>query len=84
MNEQTERTLQEYQSKLAIAERQLQTAGTRLNDLDSNREVTHREAAQLRNEVAALKKTYVSLESEKDKILVCSTEKFAKFTRFNF
>ncbi|XP_036214031.2 centrosomal protein of 135 kDa [Bactrocera oleae] len=69
LNEQTERTLQEYQSKLAIAERQLQTAGTRLNDLDSNREVTHREAAQLRNEVAALKKTYVSLESEKDKIL---------------
>ncbi|XP_050335974.1 centrosomal protein of 135 kDa isoform X1 [Bactrocera neohumeralis] len=69
LNEQTERTLQEYQSKLAIAERQLQTADTRLNDLDSNREVTHREAAQLRNEVAALKKTYVSLESEKDKIL---------------
>lgn len=80
MNEQTERTLQEYQSKLTIAERQLQTADTRLNDLDSNREFTHRETAQLRNEVAALKKTYVSLENEKDKILVCFTGKFTQFT----
>ncbi|XP_036326953.1 centrosomal protein of 135 kDa-like [Rhagoletis pomonella] len=69
LNEQRERTLQECQSKLTIAERQLQTADTRLNDLDTNRETTHREATQLRNEVAALKKTYVSLENEKDKIL---------------
>ncbi|XP_067643783.1 centrosomal protein of 135 kDa isoform X2 [Eurosta solidaginis] len=70
LNEQTERTLQEYQSKLTIAEHQLQTADTRLNDLDTNRETTNREATLLRNEVAALKKTYVSLENEKDKLLI--------------
>lgn len=70
LHEQTERALVEYQNKLLIAETHLETAEQRVNTLDSNRETTRNETTLLRSEVAALKKTYVNLENEKDKILV--------------
>lgn len=70
LHEQTQRTLSDYQNKLLIAERQIESSNVRLNTLDSNRESSQQEALRLRSEVAALKQTYVTLENEKDKILV--------------
>lgn len=70
LHEQTQRTLSDYQNKLLLAERQIESSNVRLNTLDSNRESSQQEALRLRSEVAALKQTYVTLENEKDKILV--------------
>ena len=70
LHEQTERCLSDYQNKLLVAERKLETSNVRLNDLDTNRETSLQEASKLRSEVAVLKQTYVMLENEKDKLLV--------------
>lgn len=70
LHEQTQRTLSDYQNKLLLAERQIESSNVRLNTLDTNRESSQQEALRLRSEVAALKQTYVTLENEKDKILV--------------
>ncbi|KAI8123380.1 Centrosomal protein of 135 kDa [Lucilia cuprina] len=69
LHEQTERSLSDYQNKLLLAERQIESSNMRLNTLDTNRESSQQEVIRLRSEVAALKQTYVSLENEKDKIL---------------
>lgn len=70
LHEQTERSLSDYQNKLLVAERKIESSNVRLNDLDSNRETSLQEASKLRGEVAVLKQTYMMLENEKDKILV--------------
>lgn len=70
LHEQTERSLSDYQNKLLMAERQIESSNMRVNTLDTYRESSLQEADKLRCEVAALKQTYVSLENEKDKILV--------------
>lgn len=42
----------------------------RVSTLDSSRETNRNELTQLRTEIAALRQTYISLENEKDTLLV--------------
>lgn len=84
LHEQTERSLRDYQNKLLLAERQIDSSNKRLNTLDSNRESSSQEAARLRGEVDALKQTYVNLENEKDKILVRREFSYSPYLIHNF
>ncbi|XP_068143265.1 centrosomal protein of 135 kDa isoform X2 [Drosophila tropicalis] len=70
INEQNERLIADYHSKLIIAERQRQTADVRASSLDSSRETNLNELTQLRSELGALRKTFISLEHEKDTLLI--------------
>ncbi|XP_016994011.2 centrosomal protein of 135 kDa isoform X2 [Drosophila takahashii] len=69
LNDQNERIIADYQSKLLVAERQRQTADVRASTLDSSRESNRNEVTQLRTDIAALRQTYISLEHEKDTLL---------------
>lgn len=70
LNEQNERIIADFQSKLLIAERQRHQADVRVSSLDSSRETNRNEVTQLRTEIAALRQTYIALENEKDTLLV--------------
>jgi len=70
LNDQNERIIADYQSKLLVAERQRQTADVRASTLDSSRESNRNEVTQLRTDIGALRQTYISLEHEKDTLLV--------------
>ncbi|XP_034482120.1 centrosomal protein of 135 kDa isoform X2 [Drosophila innubila] len=69
INEQNERIIADYQSKLLIAERQRQKADVLVSSLDSSRETNRNEVTQLRTEIASLRQTYIALEHEKDSLL---------------
>ncbi|XP_034104614.1 centrosomal protein of 135 kDa isoform X1 [Drosophila albomicans] len=69
LNEQNERIIADYQSKLLIAERQRQKADVLVSTLDTSRETNRNDNAQLRSEIASLRQTYVALELEKDTLL---------------
>ncbi|XP_065721027.2 centrosomal protein of 135 kDa isoform X1 [Drosophila suzukii] len=69
LNDQNERIIADYQSKLLVAERQRQTADVRASTLDSSRESNRNEVTQLRTDIGALRQTYISLEHEKDTLL---------------
>ncbi|XP_037806240.1 centrosomal protein of 135 kDa [Lucilia sericata] len=84
LHEQTERCLSDYQNKLLLAERQIESSNMRLNTLDTNRESSQQEVIRLRSEVAALKQTYVSLENEKDKILTQLDSKTEKVYQLEY
>lgn len=72
LNDQNERIIADYQSKLLVAERQRQSADVRASTLDSSRESNRSEVTQLRMDLGALRQTYISLEHEKDTLLVTS------------
>ncbi|XP_065362141.1 centrosomal protein of 135 kDa [Calliphora vicina] len=84
LHEQTERCLSDYQNKLLLAERQIESSNIRYNTLDTNRDSSQQEAVKLRSEVAALKQTYVSLENEKDKILTQLDNKTEKVYQLEY
>ncbi|KAM7355583.1 centrosomal protein 135kDa isoform 2-T2 [Cochliomyia hominivorax] len=84
LHEQTERSLCDYQNKLLLAERQIESSNMRVNTLDSNRESSLQEAVKLRSEVTALKQTYVMLENEKDKILTQLDSKTEKVYQLEY
>ncbi|EDV51825.1 centrosomal protein of 135 kDa isoform X1 [Drosophila erecta] len=69
LNDQNERIIADYQSKLLVAERHRQSADVRASTLDSSRESNRSEVAQLRVDIGALRQTYISLEHEKDTLL---------------
>ncbi|EDW41545.1 GM25508 [Drosophila sechellia] len=69
LNDQNERIIADYQSKLLVAERQRQSADVRASTLDSSRESNRSEVIQLRMDIGALRQTYISLEHEKDTLL---------------
>lgn len=69
LNDQNERIIADYQSKLLVAERQRQSADVRASTLDSSRESNRSEVTQLRMDLGALRQTYISLEHEKDTLL---------------
>ncbi|KAH8405257.1 hypothetical protein KR222_000686 [Zaprionus bogoriensis] len=69
INEQNERIIADYQSKLLIAERQRHQADVRVSSLDSSRETNRNELTQLRTEIGSLRQTYIALENEKDTLL---------------
>ncbi|KMY99696.1 centrosomal protein of 135 kDa isoform X2 [Drosophila simulans] len=69
LNDQNERIIAEYQSKLLVAEHQRQSADVRASTLDSSRESNRSEVTQLRMDIGALRQTYISLEHEKDTLL---------------
>ncbi|KAM8709398.1 hypothetical protein ACLKA7_016237 [Drosophila subpalustris] len=69
INEQNERIIADYQSKLLIAERQRHKADVLVSSLDSSRETNRNEVTQLRTEIGSLRQTYVALEHEKDALL---------------
>ncbi|XP_017053415.1 centrosomal protein of 135 kDa isoform X2 [Drosophila ficusphila] len=69
LNDQNERIIADYQSKLLVAERQRQSADVRASTLDSSRESNRNEVTQLRTDIGALRQTYISLEHEKDTLL---------------
>ncbi|KRK01930.1 centrosomal protein of 135 kDa isoform X1 [Drosophila yakuba] len=69
LNDQNERIIADYQSKLMVAERQRQSADVRASTLDSSRETNRSEVTQLRMDIGALRQTYISLEHEKDTLL---------------
>ncbi|XP_017955741.1 centrosomal protein of 135 kDa isoform X2 [Drosophila navojoa] len=69
INEQNERIIAEYRSKLMLAERQVHKADVRVSTLDSSRESNRNEANQLRTEMASLRQTYITLEHEKDSLV---------------
>lgn len=70
INEQNERIIADYRSKLMLAERQVHKADVRVSTLDSSRESNRNEANQLRTEMASLRQTYIALEHEKDSLVV--------------
>lgn len=70
INDQNERIISDYQSKLLLAERQLHKADVRASTLDSSRETNRNEVTQLRTEIGSLRQTYIALEHEKDMLLV--------------
>lgn len=70
INEQNERIIADYRSKLMLAEREVHKADVRATTLDSSRESNRNEANQLRTEIASLRQTYVALEHEKDSLVV--------------
>ncbi|XP_017065747.2 centrosomal protein of 135 kDa isoform X1 [Drosophila eugracilis] len=69
LNDQNERIIADYQTKLLMAERQRQSADVRASTLDSSRESNRNEVTQLRTDIGALRQTYISLEHEKDTLL---------------
>ncbi|XP_017862911.1 PREDICTED: centrosomal protein of 135 kDa isoform X2 [Drosophila arizonae] len=69
INEQNERIIADYRSKLMLAERQVHKADVRVSTLDSSRESNRNEANQLRTEMASLRQTYIALEHEKDSLV---------------
>ncbi|XP_030570956.1 centrosomal protein of 135 kDa isoform X1 [Drosophila novamexicana] len=69
INDQNERIISDYQSKLLLAERQLHKADVRASTLDSSRETNRNEVTQLRTEIGSLRQTYIALEHEKDMLL---------------
>ncbi|EDV97142.1 centrosomal protein of 135 kDa isoform X2 [Drosophila grimshawi] len=69
INEQNERIVADYQSKLLLSERQLRQADVRASTLDSSRESNRNEVTQLRTEIGALRQTFGALEHEKDTLL---------------
>ncbi|XP_052848282.1 centrosomal protein of 135 kDa isoform X2 [Drosophila gunungcola] len=69
LNDQNERIIADYKSKLLVAERHRQTADVRASTLDSSRESNRNEVTQLRTDIGALRQTYISLEHEKDTLL---------------
>ncbi|SPP76004.1 Hypothetical predicted protein [Drosophila guanche] len=69
LNEQNERIIAVFQSKLMISERQRQSADVRASTLDSSRESNRNEVTHLRSEIGALRQTYITLENEKDTLL---------------
>ncbi|KAL7734982.1 hypothetical protein ACLKA6_011247 [Drosophila palustris] len=69
INEQNERIIADYQSKLLIAERQRHKADVLVSSLDSSRETNRNEVTQLRTEIGSLRQTYIALEHEKDTLL---------------
>ncbi|KAH8261538.1 hypothetical protein KR044_010915 [Drosophila immigrans] len=78
INEQNERIIADYQSKLLIAERQRHKADVLVSTLDSSRETNRNDNAQLRSEIASLRQTYITLEHEKDSLVV-SKQSFHSF-----
>ncbi|XP_022211364.2 centrosomal protein of 135 kDa isoform X2 [Drosophila obscura] len=69
LNEQNERIIADFQSKLMISERQRHSADVRASTLDSSRESNRNEVTHLRSEIGALRQTYITLENEKDTLL---------------
>ncbi|XP_017112554.1 centrosomal protein of 135 kDa [Drosophila elegans] len=69
LNDQNERIIADYKSKLLVAERHRQTADVRASTLDSSRESNRNEVTQLRTDIGALRQTYIALEHEKDTLL---------------
>ncbi|XP_030078735.1 centrosomal protein of 135 kDa isoform X2 [Drosophila hydei] len=69
INEQYERLIADYQSKLIVAERQVHKADVRASTLDSSRETNRNEVNQLRTELGSLRQTYIALEHEKDSLV---------------
>ncbi|BFF96489.1 centrosomal protein of 135 kDa [Drosophila madeirensis] len=69
LNEQNERIIADFQSKLMISERQRQSADVRASTLDSSRESNRNEVTHLRSEIGALRQTFITLEKEKDTLL---------------
>ncbi|XP_017842894.2 centrosomal protein of 135 kDa isoform X1 [Drosophila busckii] len=69
LNDQNERIVADYQSKLLIADRQRQAADARASTIDSGRESNRNEVSQLRTELGALRQTLKSLEHEKDTLM---------------
>ncbi|XP_044317491.1 centrosomal protein of 135 kDa isoform X2 [Drosophila rhopaloa] len=70
LNDQNERIIADYKSKLLVAERHRQSADVRASTLDSSRESNRNEVTQLRTDIGALRQTYISLEHEKDTLLL--------------
>ncbi|KAH8369969.1 hypothetical protein KR093_001625 [Drosophila rubida] len=69
LNEQNERIIADYQSKLMFAERQRQKSDVLVSTLDSSRESNRNDNAQLRSEISSLRQTYNELELEKNTLM---------------
>lgn len=70
LQEQTESTLIEHQSRLTHCERQRDQAESRLTIIDSNRSEGVREIADLRADIERLQNMNGKLSKEKDKLIV--------------
>lgn len=70
LQEQTERSLIEEQERLSRRINEVGNMELKLNTLDSNREMTEQQVSTLRTEISKLRNNNVSLEREKDKLMV--------------
>ncbi|XP_055621709.1 centrosomal protein of 135 kDa isoform X2 [Toxorhynchites rutilus septentrionalis] len=78
LQEQTERALMQHQNRLMCSENQLGNAEAKLNHADDSVEHAHKEIGKLKGDISVLKASNMSLQREKDKLLMDLDKKTEK------